>query len=94
MRWWKIKNTLETTRITATLPVTFIDELKALARSNQIPSVNFAIRQAVDDYLAGVRKRQYDELMKEAAKDRAFMSRTSKCDADFVFADSEVQGEW
>lgn len=87
-------NTLETTRITATLPVAFIDELKALASSKQIPSVNFAIRQAVDDYLAAARKRQYDAMMKEAANDRAFMSRTSKCDEDFVFADSEVQGEW
>ena len=87
-------NSMETTRFTATLPVSFIDELKALANSNQIPSVNYAIRQAVDDYLMQVRKRQYEAMMKEAAKDKAFMRRTAKCDNDFVFADSEVQGEW
>ena len=87
-------NSMETTRITATLPVSFIDELKALANSKQIPSVNFAIRQAVDDYLTQARKKQYDAMMKEAAKDKAFMSRTSKCDEDFVFADGELQGEW
>ena len=87
-------NTLETKRITTTLPVAFIDELKALVSSNQIPSVNFAIRQAVDDYLAEARKRKYDAMMKEAANDRAFMSRTSKCDEDFIFADSDVQSEW
>ena len=51
-------------------------------------------RQAVDDYLAQVRKQQYEAMMKEAAKDEAFISRTSKCDEDFVFADGEVQGEW
>ncbi|MBE7023861.1 MAG: ribbon-helix-helix protein, CopG family [Clostridia bacterium] len=87
-------NSMDTTRITATLPVSFIDELKALAKSNQIPSVNFAIRQAVDDYLVRARKKQYDEMMKEAAKDEAFVTRTSKCDEDFAFADGEVQGEW
>jgi hypothetical protein len=57
-------------------------------------SVNFAIRQAVDDYLTQAKKKQYDAMMKEAAKDKAFMSITSKCDEDFAFADGEVQGEW
>ncbi len=85
---------VETTRFTATLPVYFIDELKALAKANEIPSVNFAIRQAVDDYLVQVKKRQYEAMMKEAAADRAFMSRTEKCDKDFTFVDREVQGEW
>lgn len=87
-------NTCKTTRITATLPVEFIDELKALAGSKQIPSVNYAIRQAIEDYLAVTKKKQYDAMMKEAAKDKAFMSRTTKCDEDFAAADSEVQGEW
>lgn len=87
-------NTIETTRFTTTLPVYVIDELKALAKANQIPSVNFAIRQAVDDYLIQAKKKQYSALMKEAANDKAFISRTARCDEDFVFADSEVQGEW
>lgn len=87
-------NTFKTTRITATLPAAFIDELKALASSKQIPSVNYAIRQAVDDYLAALRKKQYDAMMKEAARDKAFMGRTAECAKDFAFADSEVQGEW
>lgn len=87
-------NNAETTRYTATLPVRYIDELKELAKTNQIPSVNFAIRQAVDDYLSQAKKKQYDEMMREAANDEAFMRRTAKCDADFSFADSEVQGEW
>ena len=87
-------NTCKTTRITATLPVGFIDELKALAGSGQIPSVNYAIRQAIEDYIFVTKKKQYDAMMKEAAKDKAFMSRTTKCDKDFATADSEVQGEW
>lgn len=87
-------NAMETTRFTTTLPVCVIDELKALAKADQIPSVNFAIRQAVEDYLTQAKRNQYAALMKEAANDKAFMSRTAKCDEDFVFADSEVQGEW
>ena len=82
------------TRITATLPETSIDELKKLVRCNQVPSVNFAIRQAVNDYLAQVRKKRYYAMMKEAANDKAFMSRTIQCNEDFSFSDSEVQGEW
>ena len=31
-----------------------------------------------------------DALMKEAATDETFISRTSKCDEDFAFVDSEV----
>lgn len=87
-------NNMQTTRFTATIPVCFINELKELAKADKIPSVNYAIRQAVEDYLAQVRKTQYNEMMKEAAKDKRFINRTIKCDEDFSFADGEVQGEW
>ena len=87
-------NTTGTTRYTTTLPVGSLDELKALAKSKQIPSVNYAIRQAVDDYLVQIKRKQYDAMMKEAAKDKAFINRTMNCAQDFSFADSEVQGEW
>lgn len=87
-------NNLETTRITITLPIAFIDELKMLAKTKQVPSLNYAIREAVDDYLVLTRKKQYFEMMKEASKDERFLNRTSKCDKDFAFIDSEVQSEW
>lgn len=87
-------NTTKTVRYTATLPLEYIDELKQLAKSQQIPSVNFAIRQALDEYLKQAKKREYDEMMKAAAKDKSFMERTMKCAEDFSFSDSEVQGEW
>ena len=79
---------------TATLPSEYINELRQLAKSQQIPSVNFAIRQALDEYLKQAKKREYDEMMKAAAKDKSFMERTMKCAEDFSFSDSEVQGEW
>lgn len=72
-------------RFTATLSSVYIDELKQLTKDRQIPSVNFAIRQAVDEYLKQAKKREYDELMKAAANDKAFMERTAKCAEDFSF---------
>lgn len=78
-------NTTKTVRFTATLPSVYIDELKQLTKDRQIPSVNFAIRQAVDEYLKQSKKREYDELMKAAANDKAFMERTAKCAEDFSF---------
>lgn len=87
-------NTAKTVRFTATLPSIYIDELKQLAKEQQIPSVNFAIRQALDEYLKQAKKREYDEMMKAAANDKAFVERTMKCAEDFSFSDSEVLGEW
>ncbi len=81
-------------RYTATLPSVYIDELKKLANQQQIPSVNFAIRKAVDEYLKQMKKHEYDELMKEAAKDKAFIERTAKCADDFKISDNEVPKEW
>ena len=69
----------ETTRFTATLPESAVAELKKLVTSHQIPSVNYAIRQAVYDYLAQVRKRQYAQMMKEAAKDKALRTIEAVC---------------
>ena len=44
-------NRSKTVRITATLPSIYLDELKQMAEEQQIPSVNFAIRQALEAYL-------------------------------------------
>ena len=87
-------NTTKTIRYTTTLPSDYIDELKELAKQQQIPSVNFGIRQALDEYLKQIKKNEYDAKMKAAAQDKAFLSRTMKCAEDFSFSDSEVQGEW
>ena len=87
-------NTSETTRYTATLPAVLLEELKTLAKDKKIPSVNYAIRQAVDEYLTQLRKQQYEAMMREAAKDEEFIARTMKCTDDFCLADSEVDGEW
>lgn len=87
-------NTNRTVRFTATLPSEYIDELKLLAKEQQIPSVNFAIKQALDEYLKQLKKLKYDEMMRAASNDKAFLERTMKCSDDFSFSDNEVTGEW
>ena len=55
-----------TSRVTATLPTEQVKMLKQLSLEHRIPSVNFAIRQAVDEYLKQLKKTQYETLMAEA----------------------------
>ncbi len=84
----------ETVRYTATLPLSHIDALKEMTRGKEIPSVNFAINQAVDEYLKSRKAAQYESLMKEAAKDTDFIARTMGCSEDFKYVDSEISGTW
>ncbi len=85
---------VSTSRVTATLPTEQVKMLKQLSLEHRIPSVNFAIRQAVDEYLKQLKKSQYETLMAEAANDDDFIQRTISCAEDFAYVDSEVTGEW
>jgi len=85
---------LKTVRYTATLPLAYVDELKELAKDRIIPSVNFAIKEALDEYLRDRKAAQYKTLMKEAGQDKAFLTRTMSCAEDFSSVDGEVSGKW
>ena len=84
----------ENIRYTATLPLSYLNELKEMARDKKIPSVNFAINEALEEYMRGRKAEQYESLMKEAGRDKAFLDRTSACMDDFAVVDSEVSGTW
>ena len=84
----------ENTRFTATLPTDYIEQLKEMAKAKHIPSINFALREALRIYLEQVKKERFNELMKEASKDEEFLERMSECEKDFEFVDNEVVGEW
>ena len=86
--------TSKTIRYTATLPLTYVDELKELAKTKKIPSVNFAINKALDEYLKSQKAEHYAALMQEAGRDKAFLARTVGCNEDFYAVDSEVSGTW
>jgi len=84
----------KTIRYTATLPLTYVDELKEMAKTKKIPSVNYAINRALDEYLKSQKTERYAALMKEAGQDKAFLARTMSCGEDFNAVDSEVSGTW
>ena len=86
--------TPKTVRYTTSLPVAYLDELKELASEKKIPSVSFAINEAVTEYLQERKAAEYETLMKEAGQDKAFISRTTSCAKDFDAADAEVSGKW
>lgn len=64
-----------------------------MAQAKVIPSVNFVIRTALDEYLKQMKKNEYEAKLREAANDAAFMQRTLQCADDFSFSDGEVSGE-
>ena len=84
----------KTTRYTAALPTEYINELRELAKEQIVPSVNYAINEAVCEYLRVRKSARYEALMREAGKDEAFLSRTLASDADFIDVDGEVSGSW
>ena len=84
----------KTVRYTATISQDYILELKELLKDNAIPSVNYAINEAVYEFLKSRKTAQYEALMKEAGNDAAFLARTLKCAEDFSAVDSEVPGTW
>ncbi len=87
-------NNNRTVRYTASLPAEYIDELKLLAEEQAIPSVNFGIKAAIDDYLKRIKQTKYEAQMREAASDKDFLARTFTCDNDFITADNEISGQW
>jgi len=84
----------ETIRYTTTLPLDYVNELKLMAKEKKIPSVNFAINEALDAYLKNRKASHYADMMQEAGRDKAFLARTTNCAEDFEIVDSEVSGTW
>ena len=81
-------------KYTATLPEASVHELKMLAERKVIPSVNFAIREAINLYIVRTKKKMYEKEIQEAAKDKDFLTRTMESNQDFAYVDSEVGRDW
>ena len=65
-----------TIKYTAVLPSEHVNELKALAAQKIIPSVNYGIKRAVEEFLDQSKREIYEKSMMEAVKDAAFLKRT------------------
>ena len=84
----------KTIRYTATLPLDRINLLKDLANEKKIPSINYAINEALDMYIKEQKTAVYNTQMENAGHDKAFLSRTLNCANDFNAIDAEVDGKW
>ncbi len=87
-------NKSDKVRYTAVLPVEHVKELKELVREAQIPSVNKGIRMAVEDYIKAQKKLIYEQKMREAAKDEAYLNRIAHAQDDFALIDKEEMSSW
>jgi hypothetical protein len=75
---------------TATLPLNYVEELRAFAKEKKAVSINSAINEAVSEYLQNKKAVKYEAAIKAAANDNAFVKRTLLCVKDFKAIDSEV----
>ena len=83
-----------TVEYTAILPRSCTDDLKLLTKRNMIPSVNQGIRLAVEDFIRGQERLVYEQSIREAAKDPAFIKRTMDAQEAFTNVDAEGLDTW
>lgn len=61
-----------------------------MTKENKIPSINYAIRHAIEEYIKSEKKREYNKMMKQASKDKSFNERNEKCLNEFKSLDSDM----
>lgn len=86
----KVKN------ITFSLPVEVIEKLKDYAKCNYIPSMNSAVKEAIENYVRKIEKEQLAKEMIEASKDSIFMQDLEDSMCSFEISDNEMElkQEW
>ena len=64
-------------------------KLQEAEQELKITKEHYSPEDVLKSLRATIGDKEYNAMMKEAATDKAFISRTSKCDEDFAFADGE-----
>jgi len=81
-------------KYTTVLPKVCIDELKSLADKKIVPSVSQGIRLAIENFVAMQKQQEYENEVREAMNDNAFLRRTMDTQNDFTEIDEEGVGQW
>ena len=68
--------------------------IDSLVSRKVYPSFTAAVNDAIAEMLRRQRKKEYEEMMAHAAKDKAFMERTMRAQAEFDAMESEVDAQW
>lgn len=87
----KVKN------VTFSLPVDLMEKYKTYAQSNNISSVNSAVKEAMEEYAVKIEKNKLKKEMMKAAKDPLFMQDLKESMQDFASSDFEItrrETEW
>lgn len=78
-------------KYTIVLPEQDIEMLKELVDGKNIPSVNAAVREAVEEYIVKTRKDIYKKGLIEAVNDPEFIERTNECFDFYREIDKEIE---
>ncbi len=79
----KVKN------ITFSLPVELVEKFRDYAKNNYIPSVNSAVKEALEQYSTKIEKEKLRKEMMEASKDPLFMKDLEDSMKAFESSDAE-----
>lgn len=83
----------ENKNYTFSLPIELLDKIRAYSNEGYIPSVNFAVREAIEAYAKNLDKEKLYNEMKKASKDPLFLSDLNNTMNDFCYVDFEKIGE-
>lgn len=74
---------------TFSLPIELLDRLKNYSNDGYVPSVNSAVKEAIESYVKSVEKQKLYKEMQAAAQDPLFMSDIQDAMNDFSYTDFE-----
>ena len=78
---------------TFSLPIELLNKLKKYSSEGHVPSVNSAVKEAIESYVKVIEKQNLYIQMKEASKDPMFMEDLDSVMYDFSYSDYEVTKE-
>ena len=78
---------------TFSLPIDLLNKLKKYSTEGYVPSVNAAVKDALESYVKQVEKHNLYNQMKTAAQDPMFMHDLEEVMNDFSYTDFEATKE-
>jgi predicted DNA-binding protein len=78
---------------TFSLPVDLLSRLKKYSKEGEVPSVNAAVKEAIEEYVKSIDKQALAKKMQAAAKDPLFMEDLEEVMQDFASVDLEAMKE-
>ena len=79
-------------KTTVNIPAKYRDNLRYFVEQKRIPSFSEGINQAIENYIAELRRAEYAEQMAAAAHDKGFIARTMECQAEMT--EEGAPGQW